>query len=187
MISEKKGIRNVQNTNSNKLTLILVFMFFIASNIILFITPPIEKYEVSIYTALPVYYWIAIVTSILLCIILIIKSYNEIYFRLAIVGILFNYTVLIFLSFIRGYFLPVDGAWDVYYHIAQANYIESEGLIHGNRYPMLHIILMLIRAIGITNESMAVSSLLAVFHILFMIVSIYAITVIFNDQKTVKW
>jgi hypothetical protein len=170
----------------HKFVAALIFVFCVASNIVLLATPPIDGYEISIYNALPIYYWITIITSLILCIILIIRSSDKINFNLAFLGILINYTTLIFLSFIRGYFLPVDGTWDVYYHIAQADFIESEGLIRGNRYPIIHIILMAIKTIGITNESMAISSILTLFQILFLVISLYIVNVVFNGQEMQK-
>ena len=185
MISEKRAI-NTPHISLKWLMPTLAFIFCVSGNIILLTTPPIDKYEISIYTALPIWYWIIIVASMVLCITMITRSESKIQFYLAFSGILINYTVLIFLSYIRGYFLPVDGTWDVYYHMAQANYIESEGLISGNRYPMIHIILMLVKAIGIVNESMAISSILTLFHILFLVVSLYIVKVIFNGQEMQK-
>ena len=171
------------NLHLDKVLLFFIFALCFISNLILLAVPPIEKYEISIYMALPLHYWILITASIVLCILVMIRSDKNLYFYLAFAGIIINYTILIFLSFIRGYFQPVDGTWDVYYHLAQLDYIESEGQIRDNRYPMLHIIMMVIRAGGIINESMTVSSTLAVFQILFLVISLYAVKIIFNDQN----
>lgn len=186
MLLNKRKIDDITLRRQNKFIATLIFLFCAASNVVLLATPPIDGYEISIYTALPLYYWIAIITSLILCIILIIRSSDNVYFYLAFLGILANYTILIFLSFIRGYFLPVDGTWDVYHHIAQANFIESEGLIRGNRYPIIHIILVALKSIGITNESMTISSALALFHILLLVVSLYAVKVVFKGPETQK-
>ena len=171
------------NQHLDKVLLFFIFALCFIINLILLAVPPIEKYEISIYMALPLHYWILITASIVLCILVMIRSDKNLYFYLAFAGIIINYTILIFLSFIRGYFQPVDGTWDVYYHLAQLDYIESEGQIWDNRYPMLHIIMMVIRAGGIINESMTVSSTLAVFQILFLVISLYAVKIIFNDQN----
>lgn len=181
---EKGRSIDMLNQHLDKVLLFFIFAFSFTSNLILLAVPPIEKYEISIYMALPLHYWILITASIVLCILVIIRSDKNLYFYLAFAGIIINYIVLIFLSFIRGYFQPVDGAWDVYYHLAQLDYIESEGQIWNNRYPMLHIIMMVIRASsGMINESMSVSSTLAVFQILFLVISLYAVKIIFNDQR----
>ena len=186
MVFNKREIGDMTQRGQNKHIATLIFVFCAASNVILLAIPSIDRYEISIYSALPIYYWIAIITSLILCIILIIRSSNKVYFYLAFLGLLTNYAILIFLSFIRGYFLPVDGTWDVYYHIAQANLIESEGLIRGNRYPIIHIILVALKSIGITNESMTISCVLALFHILFLFVSLYAVKVVFKGQEMQK-
>ncbi len=180
---EKVRSIDMLNQHLDKVLLFFIFAFCFASNLILLAVPPIEMYEISIYMALPLHYWILITASIVLCVLVIIRSDKNLYFYLAFTGIIVNYIALIFLSFIRGYFQPVDGTWDVYYHLAQLDYIESEGQIGDNRYPMLHIIMMVIRAGGIINESMSVSSTLAVFQILFLVISLYAVKIIFNDRR----
>ncbi len=135
---------------------------------------PATGYELSIYDAYPVYFWAAIVVSILLGLLLIVWSGTRAtevtwYWLFGLIPLLLTYVIFLGLPAIRGYVLYGRGNNDVLSHIGWSRTIVEYGHIATNDfYPVVHILVSVLDYIGISLDQAAM--FLAIFFSLAFIV-----------------
>ena len=139
-------------------------------------------YEISIYNAYPFYFWLLLISSISIGIIIMVReSFSNKNSKSWILGystILFTNFVILMLPFFRGY--ATFGRGDVLTHIGYINEIISSGHInllgtsHDDFYPAIHILFTnLYYLTGISPETLAMT--IPIFFILFYMVTIYVL------------
>ncbi len=128
-----------QKLNKGKLLAIISNIFIFIALLILLRTPVASTYEISIYSVLPVYFWIFIIAAILVGISVLIHSYrtNDKIWIFGFISILIADSVLLFLPVIRNYYF--FGRGDVLIHIGNMINILDLGRIGSNTYPLVHI------------------------------------------------
>ncbi len=129
-----------------KIIAIIAFIFIILALLTLVFTPLAAGYEISVYNAYPWYFWIFLISSIFLGQIIIIidifysseEENNRTWF-IGIITILIPVIILLFLPYIRGYF--IYGRGDHLTHIGSIKGIIYEGFVEQNNfYPNMHIL-----------------------------------------------
>lgn len=120
-------------------------------------TPPAPGYEVSIYEAYPVYFWLLLAASICCGIgIVVHQAFTEAQGRWWIAGlclVIFSNSILLLLSEFRGYFFY--GRGDTATHLGYIRDILTTGQIGAsNFYPIQHILgTDLIEIAGLSTET----------------------------------
>lgn len=139
-----------------KCLIALAFGLTAFSSILMALTPPATGYEISIYAAFPLFAWIAIVISIAIGIsLLVLSPIHKCRFavKYALPIVILNYTIVLCLPLIRGYFISFDPNYDTLYHIAEARSIYESGHINPrNWYPVIHVLLASINMFDVPFE-----------------------------------
>ena len=135
---------------------IFSFLCIFVDSILLLIIPPVSQYELSIYGAFPLIFWICMATGIIISLLLILLSaiYNNTYWKYGIVAIFFWYFILFLLPVFRGYafFAGMDG--DVFDHFTFTLSILSSGFLSNTDiYPISHLLLAILNVFGIDFTS----------------------------------
>lgn len=124
------------------------FFFIYISLYVIITTPLATGYEISIYDVYPWYFWVAIISSILCgVIIIIIKSLsieNSKLWYLGIFFILFANSLFYLLPIFRGYVIYGQGNIDLLTHIGYIKDIVEVGYTGENMYPILHILIAIL-------------------------------------------
>lgn len=143
---ENKKEKNISYKKNNKIIAIFSYLFFIPVLFIIATTPAASGYEISIYDAYPLFFWLILLVTIFLGQIIIFKDACSVQTdkpkRLWIVGfsiIIFSVTILLLLPFFRGY--STFGRGDHLFHLGVVkNIIDSGHIEQQNFYPNLHIL-----------------------------------------------
>ncbi len=118
--------------------LLLALISSILIDIILIITPQVESYEPSIYSAFPNYFWLLIVISLIFGSLVVIHSDDKKYLLYGVGVILYINILIISLPIFRGYFIYSRG--DIITHIGCIKDLMGRGFVHDqNYYPGLHV------------------------------------------------
>jgi hypothetical protein len=137
---------------------------------ILFIVPSAQGYELSIYDAYPLIFWILLILSIGFATLLIIRSYfsGSNYYFLGFFTINIIDIIILFLPKIRGYlFFSLTGS-DIFYHLSKSNYVLQSGQISNDDiYPFIHILTAILNLFGL-NPQFNQSFISVIFFILYI-------------------
>lgn len=138
-------------TNDRRLKLIIVcgLVSLIAAIGIVLIQPSANQYEISLYGALPWYFWLSLGVTMFAGAISIGLSIRTPTSAMWIGGaglLLFSNLLLVSLPFIRGYYM--FGRSDAMSHLGYTYSIEVLGSTSGNLYPPIHLLLLTISWIG---------------------------------------
>lgn len=135
------------------------FALLFLLTVILFLTPPASGYEISIYDAYPIYFWVIGCLALLVGNVVIVRSaYDEtsdwVYGLLLVLCVVGLITLL---SYFRGYTLL--GRADVLTHVGFITDIQkTNGVTSGNIYPNIHLlVLSLAFATGLEPMTMLTS------------------------------
>lgn len=153
---------------------------------ILLLTPPASEYEISIYGALPWYFWALMIGGLFIAQLVIIRSVtgseaDQPYWRLGfLLALLFN-AIIVFLPYIRGY--AYFERADVLTHLGFIKNIEQTGTVGiENIYPNLHqLVLTLSYATGL--EPMRVINSVAAIFGLFSIIATYTLLATVYERR----
>lgn len=125
-----------------KIIAIVAFAFIISALTIITKTPPANGYEISIYDAYPLYFWVFIIGSIFMGQIILIRSAlgkNDNFGLIGFLAIITTNAILLFIPFIRGY--AIYGRGDVLTHIGYITDIfRTASIGTSNFYPLYHIL-----------------------------------------------
>lgn len=161
--------------------ILTMFTFILISAVLVVIisTPPATGYEISIYDAYPISFWVLLITTIACGIVILIhQAFDEKLSRWWMAGfsvILFSNLLILLLPVARGY--VTFGRADVLAHIGYIAEILFTGHFpltgpKADYYPALHILCAdLSLATGLTPEQLA--ELIPVLFFMFYIISIY--------------
>ena len=133
---------------------------------VIIVTPPASEYEISIYDAYPVYFWIILIGSVVCGIsILLIQAFSKNHDRWWIAGlslIILANSIFLFLPEFRGYALY--GRWDTLSHLGYIRDILDTGHTgEQNLYPLTHILAFEV----ISVAQVSIESILPLFFVLF--------------------
>jgi hypothetical protein len=154
-----------------KIISIMGFFLILVILTILLNVGPATSYEFSIYDAYPGYFWVFLLSAIFIGQVVIFGSAinqsgkNYWYFGLGI--ILVSNAILLFMPIIRGYYFSEDG--DVLSHIGYMKDILLTSGIGGDRYPMDHILGVIIHefsGLTLSEITLIVPPLFSFFFIL---------------------
>jgi hypothetical protein len=160
-----------------KIILTVLFLFLTVSLIITWNTPS-KGFESSIYYSTPLVLWIALVSSVIAGITLVVLSLSDtegewgILWKWGLLLILLCYAICLGLFIIRGYFLwAIIG--DPASHIGWVNEILQSGHIPGTLfYPVTHIFLSEISLVT-TLDPVVLSKIIPLLFSLFVVLFIY--------------
>lgn len=134
-----------QNPEVKKLALpLIIIITLLFSLLIIAITPPAMGYELSIYDAYPVSFWILVSINIFFSLYMIFRSCDDKtrnwiygYFSLLLLE-----TIVLLFPIIRGYYSMSRGGGDIYQHLFIASIISNSGYFpQTDIYPIMHILL----------------------------------------------
>lgn len=167
------------NNDIPKILSIIAFTAITLAVLIINSTGPASGYEISIYSAYPVYFWILIVTSTLCGItILVSQAFNEKRSDLWILGLMVLFLtdfIILSLPLFRDYL--VFGRGDVLTHIGFAKdilytgHFQIAGTLEENLYPILHVLMVnfnYLADINFYSSSMVIPLIFYMFFILSM-------------------
>jgi len=134
--------------------------------------PQADGFEVSIYDAYPLYFWISIIAGTVLGEAVIIKHRNSIWrksvqFCSGFTVVICILVFLLFMPLIRGY--VAYGYGDTLTHIGYVREIIRSGETGSNAYPALHILaaaISMLTSIDVVDTSLFIPSLFSLFYIL---------------------
>ncbi|WP_276272993.1 hypothetical protein [Haloarcula litorea] len=160
--------------------------FLLAATAIAIVTPPAEQYEISLYAAYPVHFWVLIIgalTTGALAIALSARSEQDHSWLLGLPIIILTNLLILLLPFVRGY--PMYGRTDPMSHIGFVIDIFSYGEIGPNIYPPAHLLTIAVAdATGL--DLMTVAMLLpVVFSLLYFGSLFYLLVTLFTSRKEV--
>jgi hypothetical protein len=150
------------------------FIFVLIASIIIAITPPASKYEVSIYTVYPAYFWVFVGTGIILGVVVLVRnaftsdrpSHGWAFLGLGMIMI-FNLIIML-LPVFRGYY--VSDLYDEIGHIGMIKDIVLTGHIGAsNFYPVPHILTLQISSITGSDYLLVYKFILPLFYIVFIL------------------
>lgn len=133
--------------------------------------PTVTGYEISIYAAYPVYFWIFLILSLSAGIYIVIyQTTEDADYRLGLIGILIiiisNMTVLL-LPIFRGYFFNDKSDGLIHLGMIQDIYLTGKIGIH-NFYPISHILAIAIHFITGLNIKTVAMLLPSLFYLLYV-------------------
>jgi len=173
-------------------TLTLLLCLLIVLEIIVIISAgPATGYEVSIYDAYPLYFWILQASSLTLGVFLLLRSalcsYNSLYIHAGLTIAIFSNVVLLLLPFFRGY---IYLGWnDLPSQIGFISDIQLTGRIGipfsnwENPYPALHVLVLTSSyIIGLSVEDLM--KLLPAFFFAFFIIFTYLLSKKISTSKS---
>lgn len=171
-------IEYIKTDNFIKYFIICTFIFILTELSIILIIPSSHGYELSIYGAYPIFFWILFFTSLIFC---EISFFHAFFFRskywiYGFTGLLINYSILLFLPIIRGYYFFALGNDDIFAHLAWTNVVIKTGTFYNlDIYPGSHAMLSFLSIIsGIPIET--ISNYLPGIFSLFFIIFCYVLT-----------
>ena len=156
----------------------------VLSLIIIIITPTAINYEIDIYLVYPWYFWMFLILSTFIGILILLQSYvsrlKNNYWILGFAAILLSNFILLTLPTIRNY--VIFGRGDILTHIGWMKNIVGNGSFGHDMYPNIHILGTVTHYFsGVTLENISVL-IFPVFSI-FYILSFYLLyTEIFKDK-----
>lgn len=128
---------------------------------------PAKKYEISIYDAYPLIFWISLILNLYLTYIILIYNYtNKFYVYVLMLNILTLNIILYSMPLMRGYF--IYGRCDTLRHLGKIKDIIITRYIHEqNQYPAMHILGAYLKLIANLDYTETVTSINTFFAILF--------------------
>jgi len=177
----------------SKIMAIIAITCIIISLLIILITPPAARYEISIYNAYPWYFWFFMLTAIFIGQLIVLKdvfyglsekNYNC--WVLGVIAFLIPIIILLFLPIIRGYLSY--GTGDHLTHIGLVKDIVQYGSIKQNNiYPNLHLLTASI--IFVTGgEVISIVNFISYFFFFLSPISMYLLfRIIFNKKNEMKF
>lgn len=169
--------------NNIKILIILSYVLTTLALIILEVNSPVAHYELSIYSSIPLF-WILIIVSTLIGIVTIIyqvlhENYQNFWFIFFI--LILNNFIILNLPYFRGYYLY--GGNDPNAHLKKTILILLNGHFSDNYYPVTHIFgAQLIEITSIRPET-AIKVIPPIFSILFMLF-IYYLADVISSKRT---
>uniref|UniRef100_A0A7C3F2B5 Glycosyltransferase RgtA/B/C/D-like domain-containing protein n=1 Tax=Candidatus Methanomethylicus mesodigestus TaxID=1867258 RepID=A0A7C3F2B5_9CREN len=153
---------------------VFAFVFITIALVIIITTSSTTGYEISIYDAYPIHFWVLLICSIVCGIIILVhQAFSEkksLWWIIGFLIILFNNLVILLLPMARGY--VTLGRGDVLTYIGYIKEMLYTGHFSSNIYPAIHVLSTGLSLIsGLTPELLA--ELIPIFFILFYIFSIY--------------
>jgi hypothetical protein len=179
ILQKVDGTNTSADSNTlNKSMLILAFLFITFVAYILARTPQARGYELNIYAAYPIYFWAALVASMLLGYYSLISSafqkhYTDLY-KIALIAILITNFIVITLPVYRNYYLS-DIADEVN-HLGAVNTIDmSARLANQDFYPIAHIFSFEISKVTNIDSRIVVNDLTLPAYYLIYILGLYVL------------
>ncbi len=169
---------------AHKLGILLLCTIISIMIAILVTVPQTTGYELSIYDAYPIYFWVLLMCSITCGIIILVQqAFSEKRSRLWAVGffvIIFTNLIILLLPVIRGY--VVLGRGDVLTHIGYIKEILYTAHFSSNFYPAIHILTATLSSMtGLTPELLA--ELVPVTFTVFYMISVYIFARAFSSHR----
>lgn len=160
------------DSSSLKIILIIQFVLLTIISFVLLISNPAAHYELSIYSAYPIFFWILFFLFLsinILTILLDFTSFNSRYWPLFLFLILWGYFLFFLIPVIRCYHLVAMGSDDILFHLGSAKFIGNEGFLAvSDVYPISHILMTITSFAGLSYE-LSVVLLLFIFQVLFIL------------------
>ena len=173
--------------NWNSVLLIIAVLLINFALIIILLTPLAKNYEISIYDAYPIYFWLFLIISIFLAQIVILRSAatkNDKYWKYGLVIILLIDTLLLFLPLIRGYYF--FGRNDELYHLGLIKtLINTAHLSPTDFYPNMHLLATNVYYLGNISLNSIVSFLPPIFPLFFIISTFLLAREILQTKKQI--
>lgn len=158
----------------------------IAAVAIAIVIPPAQRYEISIYGAYPVYFWVCLVGAMLVGSLVVLGSAARSSGRSWVFGLcllLVSNALLLSLPFVRGYYMYFRG--DPLTHIGYARDIVNTGEITENIYAPTHILAVaLADATGFELRTVAMS-LPLVFSVLYFGAMFYVLPRLLESRQQI--
>jgi len=169
-----------------KIIAVIAFSFIILALTIIARTLPASGYEISIYDAYPLYFWVFICISITCGILILMhQAFTEQKSNWWFIGlcvVIFSNAIFLGLPFFRGYFIYPSG--DALTHLGAMKDIITTGYIgKDNFYPIVHLLGVILLKITELSRG-AVTSLLFVFWSIMYLLNTYLLgTMVANRRE----
>ena len=150
---------------------ILAFIFIILALTIIAKTPSASGYEISIYNAYSLYFWVFLIASITCGIgVLVHQAFAEgksRWWLISLFIIIFTNLIIILLPIFRGYF--ISSTADEVIHLGMIKDIILTGRAgEGNYYPISHILAFQLSSICGLDSRLAIKIIPSVFYLIYM-------------------
>jgi len=176
-------VKAFSNKNIVKVLLLISSILTIFALLSLESTLPVTGYEVSIYSAAPLF-WILIVLSNLIlisCMIFQAQTENYKYFWLSFSLLLLNNFIILCQPLMRGYF--ASGSTDPWNHYQSAMAITKSGTMGDDYYPITHLLLAELNQLTNLNMEICTKFLPAYFSMIYMVFTYFLGREIFKNKR----
>lgn len=158
--------------NKIKLVTIFIYILFLINMYIISKVGVANSYEISIYNAYPLLFWILLFLGIslsIVCIGISIHYYSN-YWILHLLAIFLNYAIVFFLPVFRGYFLFSTLGYDLLVHLAFTKELLLSFYVPDNLiYPMQHIFYACLNMFGLPLNIYGISILNYLFVVIYIL------------------
>ncbi len=171
------------NKNIIKVLLLISSILTIFALLSLESTLPVTNYEVSIYSAAPLFWFLIILSNLILisCMILQAQNENYKYFWLSFSLLLLNNFIILSQPLMRGYF--AYGTGDPWNHYKSAMAITESGTIGNDYYPITHILLAELNQLTNLNMEIFTKFLPAYFSMIYMVFTYFLGKEVFKNKR----
>lgn len=169
---------------SNKIIkLLLIVSFILTSASIICLINPVNSYELSIYSSIPLFWLLIIISTALTITNLVYQTYSRNYwgFWIAFFILILNNFLIAALPLFRGYY--IYGSNDPWGHFKFTRMIIFSGHIGDNYYPIIHLLATEISKLANVSLELSVKLLPPIYTAIFMIFSYYLAKTISVDKR----
>ncbi len=179
-------------TKSNirtKLIALVALLFNLLMVATLFVVPPADGYEPSLYDAYPWFFWVFVLGAFFMGQLAIFRSARSGYdgdrsWVFGLASLFIVNAVLIFMPYIRGYALY--GRSDVMTHLGYIHHITADGVVgSGNIYPNMHILVRILAFATGLEPSQVINLLPPIFSMVYFGAMYLLVVRLFDDRSMV--
>lgn len=179
----------IEKKKIQKIAIISCFIFLIISLFYLNTHPPADGYELSIYSAFNIYFWLSLIIIQLIAISLIIinidepKNFNN--FKMQFSVLIITNIIFLLLPIIRGYPILGSSDSDIFSHIGWIKDIAIFGQITKNDfYPIIHLFIYGISS-TLSMELSVLTKYISIFLWMLYPIFMYLFGWIFTENKKI--
>ena len=186
MNSRDRYIGGIRKDRLYKIAIIILYAVIILWLYIMLNTPAAKGYEISIYNAYSLFFWLLFIFTLILGIGLTIYSIVKgvRLWRYSLLAILIADIVVLFLPTVRNYEFIALGGSDIFAHFAWSGYILNTGHVMGeDHYPAMHILMATLDRLSLLNPATLAAIISVIFFILYILSLFVLGRAVFNDNR----
>lgn len=177
---------NINLNNLFKVLTITALIFLIFSLYYIIVNGEANGYEISIYNAFPLFFWITILLCLFFGITIVVlniyRNNNSNFWSIGIIIIIITNLIILLLPYFRGY--AIYGRGDTLSHLGQIKIIfENNHLSNLNYYPITHLLGDIIIQITGISRNIVVNFLYSIYYLFYFFGILILSKILTKDKK----